>query len=82
MAAATVYSTPGPGVTTITKVVTKNATPTQVLLFGCREHTRTVTTSVDAMLLGTYLPLRGVLIAMTRGRLGHHNAPQSTREAG
>jgi len=41
-----------------------------------------VTTSVDAMLLGIYLPPWGVLIAMTRGRLGHHNAPQSTREAG
>src|SRR5918995_4116172 len=41
MAAATVYSTPGPGVTTITKVVNKNATPTYgPSWLGSREHTR------------------------------------------
>jgi hypothetical protein len=33
---------PGPGVTTITRVVNKNATPTTVLWSGCREHTITV----------------------------------------
>src|SRR5829696_7545375 len=54
--------------------------PRRSFWFGCREHTRTMATSVDAMLLGTYLAAAGLLIAMTRGR--HRNAPQSTREAG
>jgi hypothetical protein len=34
-----------------------------------------MTTSLDAMLLGTYLAAAGVLIAMTRRRPGHINSP-------
>lgn len=38
--------------------------------------------TVDAMLLGTYVAAAGVLIALTRGRLGHPTSVHPTREQG